>query len=164
MSERIPDSVRLRIEAYHDEELSRFGRWRFERAMRRDPELRVELHHLRNQRLALQNQLQTEAFDIWDEIEERLPPAAPAPVVEEAPGWDWGLGRFGWPGAAVAATAVVAAVFAFGGAEPEAPPGGIVSWIDTGGHDVMLLQGAPDTTIIWVVGGPTTQTPTGGTR
>ena len=31
---------------------------------------------------------------------------------------------------------------------------GVVRWVDSGPRDVMVLEAAPDTTIVWVIGAP----------
>ncbi|MGH0028210.1 MAG: hypothetical protein ACQGVC_00340, partial [Myxococcota bacterium] len=66
-----------------------------------------------------------------------------------------------------AATAAVAMVALYVGLWPEAPAasGGVVRWIDSGERSVMVLDDQPDTTIIWVLDGATTEGAwIGGTR
>jgi hypothetical protein len=62
----------------------------------------------------------------------------------------------------VAAAAVVLVVV-YGGfwTEPRRS-GGVVRWIDSGGHSVMVLDDDPDSTIIWVLDGAVEGAATGG--
>jgi anti-sigma factor RsiW len=143
------------LQAYHDGELSRFARWRFERRLRRSPALRRELAGLaRVGDWVRAAHRETLAPDLWDTISLRLP-AADARRRDEAATRP--ARGFGWlaPAGALAATAGLAVAFAMGWLDPEAPPGpeGVVRWLDSGGRDVLVLEGAPDTTIIWVSDG-----------
>lgn len=142
------------LEAYHDGELSGLARYRFERSLRASTPLREELAVLRDIREGL-NALAaaTSAPDLWGEIAGRLP-AQPHP----AGGWARPRAQCGvtprrrWPsvGAALAATAAGVALVALLWPEP-VPAGGVVRWVDGGGRGVMVLEAAPDATIIWLL-------------
>ena len=150
------------IQAYHDGELSGLLRWRFERELSRNPELRAELDQLASigEMLRVQDAAEP-APDLWGAIALRLPAADArrADAGAEA-GATGGIGSLlsVWlrPIGAVAATAAVALLVLYGGLWPETPAasGGVVRWIDTGGRGVMMLDDTPDTTIIWVLDGP----------
>jgi len=61
------------LHAYHDGELSRLGRWRFERTLRHSPALQRELASLRQMRGALQALDGTaDAPDLWESLRPRL--------------------------------------------------------------------------------------------
>jgi hypothetical protein len=146
------------LQAYHDRELSGFARWRFERRLRRSPALRRELEALaRVGEWVRDSHVEAPGPDLWDAIALRLP-ASDAQRAEgerrRTPAWDGpsGLGWLAWPGVVTAAVLVVVALDWFA---PEAPPAeGVVRWLDSGGRDVMVLEGGPDTTIIWVFDAP----------
>lgn len=147
------------LHAYHDGELSALGRWRFERRLRRSPELRRELAGLEEIGAGLREHVAgAPSPDLWDGLALRLP-AADARRREAAAPKRRGLGWLAWP---VAATAVGVA-FALGWPESE-EVGGAVRWLDSGGHDVMVLEEAPDTTIIWVFDAPSEGAGRGGMR
>jgi len=143
------------LQAYHDGELSRLARWRFERRLRREPALRRELRELaRVGEWVRAGHRAPEPPDLWAGIAPRLPAADARRSAESARGRSRDLGWLA-PAGAMAATAGLAVAFAMGWLSPGAPPGpeGVVRWLDSGGRDVMVLEGAPDTTIIWVIGG-----------
>jgi anti-sigma factor RsiW len=154
-----------RLGAYHDGELKGFARWRFERRLRRSPELQRELAALaRVGDWVRAGHQEAPNPDLWENIAMRLPAADARRREPEARSRPFGLGWLALPGA-VAATAVVAFAFAMGWFEPEAPAtGGVVRWLDSGGRDVMVLEGAPDTTIIWVIDGAGPEALRGGKR
>jgi anti-sigma factor RsiW len=158
------------LHAYHDGELRGPARWRFERALRRNPALRRELDQLS----ALGDMLRDldarqPGPDLWDAIALELPAAdarrsSSRAEAEPAPATDllWWLKPLG----AVAATAAIAVVV-YGGLfrKPEAADaGGVVRWIDTGERGVMVLDDDPDTTIIWILDGLTEGAWIGGRR
>ena len=148
-----PSTAELELQAYHDGELSLLARWHLERRLRRSPELRRELAALaRAGDWVRAGHAEAVGPDVWDAVALRLP-AADARRRETAQR-SRGVGWLAWPGAA-AATAGLVVAFALGWFETEAPAtGGVVRWLDSGGRDVMVLEGAPDTTIVWVIDGP----------
>ena len=154
------------LHAYHDGELKPLARWRFERRLRRSPELQRELAALR----ALQGGLRTLDADadepeLWSGVAQRLPAAGARPAATRAGAGGHGLAWWLTPlGAAAAATAVVWAVV-YGGfwTDPRAA-GGVVRWIDSGGRSVLVLDDDPDTTIIWVLDSATEGAARGGPR
>jgi anti-sigma factor RsiW len=160
------------LHAYHDGELSRLARWRFERVLRRSPELRAELERLGELRDLLRARDAAEpAPDLWDAIALRLP-AADARRDERASGATLGArpaaGLLWWikPIGALAATAAVAGLLLYGGSWQETPAttGQVVRWIDSGERSVMVLDDVPDTTIIWVFDAKTEGAWLGGGR
>jgi anti-sigma factor RsiW len=149
-----------RLHAYSDGELSGFARWRFERRLRRSPELQRELAELaRIGDWVRDAHSDPSGADLWDRIALRLP-AADARRAERAAGERPGLGWLAWPGAiATAAVAAVLVVHWFNA--PTASRIGVVRWLDSGPRDVMVLEAAPDTTIVWVIGPPAKRAPRG---
>jgi anti-sigma factor RsiW len=147
-----PDRSILRLHAYADGELSGFARWRFERRLRRSPQLQRELAELtRIGDWVRDVQADVPGPDIWDRVAMRLPAidARRAERADERPGLGW----LAWPGAV--ASAVVAAVVITQWLTPATPSKiGVVRWLDSGQRDVMLLEAAPDTTVVWVMGPP----------
>jgi len=156
------------LHAYHDGELSRLARRRFERRLRRAPQLRRELEVLAEIGAQLREiDAEAAAPDAWEQIAPRLraidarraEPASPAPFRARA-AWPW-LMR---PASALAAAAAVVAV-ALGLLWPEAAERGrVVRWIDGGGRSVMVLDDDPDTTIIWMLDGFAEAASRGGVR
>jgi anti-sigma factor RsiW len=139
------------LHAYHDGELTRLTRWVFERRLRRSPELRRELEALRTLRRELRaSDAAAPGADLWDAIALRLP-AADAVRSEAA-----GAGRWasGWRPltAAVAATgaALALAIGLYTGETAPGTSGGVIQWIDSGDHAVMVLEGDDELTVIWV--------------
>lgn len=160
------------LHAYHDGELSGFARWRFERELRRNPSLRAELAQLATLRDLLRKQDEAgPSPDLWDAIALRLP-AIDAARAERAADPPAGRGlpevllRWIKPLGALAATAAVAAVALYVGLfqETKATSGGVVRWIDSGERSVLVLDGDPETTIIWVLDGTTEGAWIGGGR
>ena len=147
------------LHAYHDGELSRFGRWRFERELRRSPTLRRELDGLRQLGDVLRSQDASGlAPDLWDAVALRLP-AEDARRAARGPtgaALDWGVRESWWlrPVGALTVSAALIAALVLGGTG-SAPPvaGGVVRWIDGGGRSIMVLDDQPDITIIWVLDG-----------
>ena len=145
------------LHRYHDGELSGFARWRFEHRLRRSPELRRELEALdRVGEWVRDSHVEAPGPDLWEAIALRLPAADARRAAGErrrAPARER-LGWLAWPGV-VAATVVFGLLLARGWLEPEASSAqGVVRWLDSGGRDVMVLEAAPDTTIIWVFDAP----------
>ena len=155
-----PGRTAYLLNAYRDGELSRYARWRFERRLRRSPELQRELAALlRVGDWVRASDADAPGADLWDAIALRLP-AIDARRVEAGEAEPPGLGWLAWPGFA---SALVAAVVAFVWlAAPTPSRIGVVRWIDSGPRDVMVLQAAPDTTIVWVIGAPAKRQPRGG--
>jgi hypothetical protein len=143
----------LRLQAYHDGELSGLARWWLERRLRRSPALRAELAALaRVGEWVRDAHVEEPAPDLWDAIALRLPAA-------DARRADAGGARRSWVGwlavPGVVASAAIAAVLAFYElASPPPPATGVVRWLDSGGRDVMVLEADPDTTIIWIFDAP----------
>jgi len=155
-----PDRATRRLHAYADGELSGFARWRFERRLRRSPELQRELAEIaRIGNWVRDAHADSTSPELWDRIALRLP-AADARRAERAAGEQSGLGWLAWPGAI--ASAVVAAVIVSQWLTPPTPSRiGVVRWLDSGPRDVMVLEAAPDTTIVWVIGPPGKRLPRG---
>jgi hypothetical protein len=149
----IPGRTADLLNAYRDGELSGFARWRFERRLRRSPELQRELAALsRIGDWVRASQADAPGADLWDAIALRLP-AIDARRAEAGAAERSGLGWLAWPGAF--ASVVLAAVFAFQWlAAPTPSRIGVVRWVDSGPRDVMVIEAAPDTTIVWVIGAP----------
>jgi anti-sigma-K factor RskA len=145
------------LHAYHDGELTGLARWRFERRLRRSPDLRAELEEVAALGEMLREQDAAEpAPDLWDAIAPRLA-ALDAERIDvlalpAGPGlWDR-LEPWLRPLGAVAATAAVVLAVLYGGFWQDAPTaGGVVRWIDSGNRSVVVLDDDPDTTIIWVL-------------
>ena len=144
--------------AYHDGELGAFGRWRFERRLARSADLRAQLDKLREiGSLMRESQPTDPSPDLWDAIALRLPAAD---AQREAPAESAGP-LVGWlsahrPLAAAAATAALAVALVLGiiregpGTHP-----GVISWLDTGGRSVMVLEDQSNATIVWLLEAPT---------
>ncbi len=149
----IPGRTADLLNAYRDGELSGFARWRFERRLRRSPELQRELAALsRIGDWVRASQADAPGVDLWDAIALRLP-AIDARRAEAGAAERSGFGWLAWPGAF--ATAALAAVFAFQWfAAPTPNRIGVVRWVDSGPRDVMVIEASPDTTIVWVIGAP----------
>ena len=63
-----------KLHAYHDGELGGLARWRFERRLRRSPQLRRDLAALaRIGELVCESEMRASEPDLWDRIEQRLP-------------------------------------------------------------------------------------------
>lgn len=153
------------LHAYHDGELSRLGRWRFERALRRSPSLQRELASLRQMRGALQAlDAEADAPDVWASLRPRLT-GARAQARARVEAGDRGRGIVWWlaPIGAAAATAAIVLAVVYGGFFTRSPVGGgTLRWIDSEGRSVIVLDDDPDTTIIWVLDGATEGAARGG--
>ncbi len=145
------------LHAYHDGELGVFARWRFERRLRRSPELRRELASLaRVGEFVRASEARTPELDLWDRIEQRLPAVDARRAEGERVGNDAGLLAAWWrPAGALAAAAALAVAVYIGFGETagvSAAPGGTVRWVDSGGQSVLVLDDAEaDVTIIWLL-------------
>src|SRR5258705_2632674 len=123
-----PDRSTLRLHAYADGELSGFARWRFERRVRRSPELQRELAELARIGAWVRDaHAESPGAELWDRIALRLP-AADSRRAERAAGERSGLGWLAWPGA-VASAVVAAGVGAPGLTTPATSPHGALPWV-----------------------------------
>src|SRR4030095_16062637 len=127
----IPGRTADLLNAYRDGELSGFARWRFERRLRRSPELQRELAALsRVGDWVRASEADKPGVDLWDAIALRLPAIdarRAAPGAAERPG----LGGLPWPGAF--ASMAIAAVLAYQWlAAPTPNQIGTVRWVDSG--------------------------------
>lgn len=143
------------LNAYHDGELSAVARWWFERRLARSPELRAELQRLEQLGGWLrESEIEPASPDLWSAIELRLPAAdaqrEPATEAVPSPWATWFR-----PVAALGATAALALAVVLGiiGDRGAARPG-VISWLDTGGRSVMVLESGDDATIVWLLDGP----------
>jgi len=139
------------LNAYHDGELGRWARRRFERRLARDPELRRELAALVElSDLVRASEPPLAVPDLWDGIAARLAAADAERVeagwLERRPGW---LERLRGPAVAFVAAGAAAAALAIALLSGETPSGGVVHWVDGGDRNVMVLEG--DVTVIWVL-------------
>jgi anti-sigma factor RsiW len=155
------------LHAYHDGEMSRLERWKFERRLRGSPELQRELASLRRLKKELRRLDSDSAQpDVWGGVAQRLPAldldrAESAAARGSRRHWAWWLTPLG---AAGAAAAVVWAVVYGGFWQDTHPHGGVVRWIDSGGRSVLVLDDDPDSTIIWVLDSATEGAARGGPR
>jgi anti-sigma factor RsiW len=143
-----------RLQAYYDGELRGLARWRFERRLRRDPELREELLALQETgRLVRDAVSEGAAPDLWEAIRLRLPAldAQRAEAAETAPPRSWIRTVSPWVGVAAATAALALAI---GVDWSDASDPGSVRWIDSRGTPLMVLQDDSEATIIWVIEGP----------
>lgn len=158
MSEFESGSVDPMLHAYHDGELGRLARWRFERRLRRSPKLRRELAALaRVGELVRAHEEPAPAADLWDRIEQRLPAVEArkaAGEIEGEVGGGWFRSWWQPAGALAAAAAVALAVYVGFERAPGVPEltDGTVRWVDSGGRAVLVVDDAEaDVTIIWLL-------------
>ena len=143
--------ISLRLQAFHDGELSGLERRWLEFRLRRSPALRAELAALaRVGDWVREAQPEEAGPDLWDAIALRLP-AADARRAEAGRARP-SLGWLAVPGAVVSAAIAALLFYELSPAKP--PATGVVRWLDSGGRDVMVLEPDPDTTIIWVFDAP----------
>ena len=141
------------LQAYHDGELGVLARWRFERRLRRSPQLQRELAALaRIGELVCESEARAPEPDLWDRIAQRLP-ALDARRAEAAQPTRAGLAWWLRPvGAVAVAAAALLAVYEgwFGSHASEA---GVVRWMDSEGRPVIVLESDAEAgvTIIWVL-------------
>ncbi len=150
-----PTDERL-LHAYHDGELGRLARWRFERRLARSPALQSDMEALGTLgELARQVDARAPVPDLWADIAVRLPG-----IDAEREEAVRGRGRLSLgvpllrPLAALAAAAalLVAVAVALRTGETGERPVGVVRWMDAGPHNVLVLEDEPsDATIIWVL-------------
>lgn len=140
------------LQAYYDGELGTWARWRFERRLKRFPELRRELAALAALTdLVRESEAAVAAPDLWEKIARRLP-AVDAERAEA----EWAGRRPGLlepylkPVGALVAAGAVAVALAIVLLTGETAPGGVVHWVDGGDRNVMVLDGEGDVTVIWV--------------
>jgi anti-sigma-K factor RskA len=157
--ERDRDRLERQLDAYHDGELRGLARWRLERRLRRDPQLRLELERLDRIAAALREAGEAAPGpDLWDRIALRLPAAdAERAEVREALR---DRGRRRWVLAVPlggAAAAAVAALVVFLGRSPSPPASvGVVRWMSAGKRSVFVREepGPQGATIIWILHEP----------
>jgi anti-sigma factor RsiW len=155
------------LHAYHDGELSRFSRRRFERKLARSPELRRELAALaRLGELVRERDAVAAGPDLWDRIALRLPgldaqreeSAASRGLLPRLVPWLRPLG-------AVAATALAALAVVVGWPTDPVDGSGVVQWVDSGGRSIVVLENdAEAVTIIWMLESSRDQASRGGVR
>ena len=153
------DAEDRQLAAYHDGELRALARWRMERRLRRDPELRRELERLVRIRAAVrEGAAGAPAPDLWDRIALRLPAAdaerEEAHAAPRARG-RWLLAAPLAVGAAATAAAGVALLFASRPA-PVPESVGVVRWMSAGKRNVFVREetGPQGATIIWILHEP----------
>ncbi|MCP4038688.1 MAG: zf-HC2 domain-containing protein [bacterium] len=160
----------LALQAYHDGELSRLGRWRFERALRRCPGLRRELDELRKLSgwiREIESDHATSGLpDVWSDIGPALSRVdaeiGHGPVQSRSrrrDDWSWGslLG-----GGALAAAVLAMLVLDSGEGIPEHPfagtkeqvASGSLRYLQTHGVSYVVSQETEDVTIIWLMDAP----------
>jgi anti-sigma factor RsiW len=159
------------LQAYYDGELRGLSRWLFTRRLARSPELQSRLAELERLGGWLRGEETAVAgLDLWPAIAMRLPAldAQRAEAGALAPQVDFRVesgSGFGWlrPAAAALATAALALAVVLGiigDGAPTAP--GVISWLDTGGRNVLIIDWAEDSTIIWLLDTPTEGASRGG--
>jgi len=152
----------LKVHAYHDGELGRFARWRFERRLERSPALRREL-----EAMAFLGDLAREADardsepDFWDAIALRLP-AEDAHRGAEKSGERSRLWWIG-PAGAVVAAGLLALALVIGSRTGDTGGVGVVRWVDGGQRSVLVLE-EESTTIIWTLDEPGADSASAGGR
>jgi hypothetical protein len=144
------------LHAYHDGELRGLGRWRFERRLLRSSELRAELEALRQLGVwTREAESDGPIADLWDHIALRLP----AIDAQRAESPRRSIREFAAASArpltALALTGALALAL-FLGIIPDgsSPAPGVISWLDTGGRGVMVLEDQGGATIVWLLDPP----------
>ncbi len=141
------------LHAYHDGELRGLRRWRFERRLSRAPELRAELEALKQlAEWTRECEAERPTEDLWDSIALRLP-ALDAQRAESPrrPGRGFAI-AFARPLTALALTGALALALFLGIIrDASSPTPGVISWLDTGGRSVMVLENPDSATIVWLL-------------
>ncbi len=141
--------------AYHDGELRGVSRWLFERRLARSLELRRKLEEVeRVGDWARECDAEGDTVGFWEVIADGLA----AIDAQRAERWWVGdalafLRAHRRPISAVAATAALALVISIQGNRLEEGRG-VISWLDTGGRSVLVLDGQDDATIVWLLEEP----------
>lgn len=172
------DKRSILLSAYHDGELSRFGRWRVERQLRKSPSLRrelAELEKLSRQVQEIESQpASVETPDLWCEIGPGL--SAIDREIDGARnkgiGWKSGANREAmtsrtpmgmiWgslgAGGVLAALVLALAVDNQGAIPEDSTPGslggisgGSLRYLQTNGISYVVSQDSEDVTIIWLM-------------
>jgi len=146
------DSWRRQVEAYHDGELSAWGRWRVRRRLARDPQARRALAELSEWRALLRQHGAEQAqagADLWPGIRGRLPQLGPPARSRRlrssaAPAW---------AGAGLVA-AGLALWLALSGGAGDASAARSLRWLRTEGQTPVVVQDDGEATIIWLLGAP----------
>jgi anti-sigma factor RsiW len=154
------------LHAYHDGELRGLGRWRFERRLSRSPELRTELEALRQLAVWTREcEADRPTADLWDHIALRLPAIdaqRAEPPHRTARGFAAAAAR---PLTALALTGALALALFLGIIRDGSTPApGVISWLDTGGRSVMVLEDQGGATIVWLLDPATEGASVRGTR
>src|SRR5262245_5980885 len=148
------------LAAYHDGELRGFARWRFERRLRRDPELRRELARLERIRAAVRGAAAGAPDpDLWDRIALRLPAADAARAAAREARRARRLWLVALPVGAAAAAGLAGVALYFRTAPipgPEEEAAGVVRWMRAGRSSVFVREeaGPQGATIIWLLHDP----------
>jgi len=154
------------LHAYHDGELGRLASWRFERRLRRSPQLRRALAELaRVGELVRDCEARAPQPDLWDRIEQRLP-ALDARRAEAAQPSRRVLAWWLSPVGAVALAAAAVWVVYAGWFGSPAPKAGVVRWMDSEGRSVIVLEADAEAnvTIIWLLDDVAERAARGGSR
>jgi anti-sigma factor RsiW len=148
----IDSTTSEQLSAYHDGELRGLSRWRLERRLRREPELRLELAGLARMGELVRAGQAAAPPDLWDRIEQRLP-ALDARRAEAAQPTRAALAWWLRPVGAAAVVAVALLAVYVGWFGSPAPQVGVVRWMDSEGRSVMVLEADAEAgvTIIWLL-------------
>ena len=141
------------LHAYCDGELRGLGRWRFERRLSRSPELRADLEALRQLGVwTRESEAEGPTVDLWDHIALRLPAIDAQRAESPHRSAREFAAAFARPLTALALTGALALAL-FLGIIPEgsSPAPGVISWLDTGGRGVMVLEDEGGATIVWLL-------------
>ena len=154
------------LHAYYDGELRGLGRWRFERLLSRSPELRAELEALRQLGdWTRECQAERPTAELWERIAMRLPALdaqRAEPAQPTARGFAAASAR---PLTALALTGALAlALYLVIIPDDSTPAPGVISWLDTGGRGVMVLEEEGDATIVWLLDPPSEGASVRGSR
>ncbi len=141
------------LQAYYDGELRGLSRWRFERRLSRSPALRAELESLRQLGVwTRESDAEQPSADLWDHIALRLPAIDAQRAETPRPSAKGLLAASARPLTALVLTGALALAL-FLGIIPDdtSPAPGVISWLDTGGRGVMVLEDQGDATIVWLL-------------